>query len=109
MRRTLTAGSLALLTLLAAACGTSSKSSSASSSGGASKSYAACTHWNNIRGDISKGILTDSELRSKVSEVRSSASDSTVEAAATELLSGITSGSKTKIATGAQRLNSACS
>lgn len=102
MRRTLTTGVLALLALTAAACGTSSSSSSAN------KSVMACGHWNNIKGDVSAGILTDSELRSKISEVRSAATTPAVESAATELLSGITAHSTSRITSGAKALNTAC-
>jgi hypothetical protein len=107
MRRTLTITALSLIALTAGACGTSS----ASSSSGASKngSTLACGHWANIRGDVSAGILTISELRSKVSEVRDSATSPAVESAATKLLSGITSSDKSDIAAGAKALNSACS
>jgi hypothetical protein len=105
MRRTLTITALSLIALTAAACGTSSSSSSSS----AGKSTLACGHWMNIRGDVSAGVLTVSELRSKVSEVRDSATSSAVESAATTLLSGITSSDKSDIAAGAKALNSACS
>jgi hypothetical protein len=104
MRRTLIIGTLVLTTLTVGACGTSSSSSSSSG-----KSLAACGHWANIRGDISAGILTDSEIRAKVSEVRSSATSPAVESAATTLLAGITARDKSDIASGAVALNSACS
>lgn len=102
MRRTLIVSALALLATTTAACGTSSSSSSAG------KSVMACQHWNNIKGDVSAGILTDSELRTKISEVRDAATSSAVESAATELLAGITANSDSKITSGAHRLNAAC-
>lgn len=107
MRRVLTITGLTLATLAIGACGTSSSSSSSASSGGKA-SVMACGHWDNIKGDISDGILTDSEIRSKVSEVRDSATSSSVKSAATSLLAGITSRSKSDIAAGAVALNSAC-
>lgn len=107
MRRFLTVTGLALFTLAAsAACGPTSSSSSTS---GDSKSPAACTHWSNIRGDVRAGILTDSELRSKVAEVRTSASDPSVRSAATDLLAAITSGNKTTLTSAYLALNKACS
>lgn len=106
MRRVLIITSLTLVTLTIGACGTSSSSSSASSGG--KGSVMACGHWNNIKGDISDGILTDSEIRSKVSEVRDSATSSSVKSAATSLLAGITSRSKSEITAGATALNAAC-
>jgi Spy/CpxP family protein refolding chaperone len=110
MRSTLTTTVLALLALSAAACG--GTSSSSSSGGGGyreAKSPMACGHWNNIKGDVSAGILTDSELRTKISEVRDAATDSTVKSAATTLLAGITANSSTQITAGAKALNAACS
>jgi hypothetical protein len=107
MRRNLTIAGLVLAALYTAACGTT-KSSSSSASSGASPSPAACGHWANIRGDIRDGILSDSELRAKVGEVRSSASDPAVKAAATKLLGGITSNSKSSITEGYLALNKAC-
>lgn len=105
MRRSLTIAGIALATAsLAAGCGSSSSSSSSSN-----RSVMACDHWNNIRGDVSAGILTDAELRSKISEVRSSATNQAVESAATTLLAGITSRDNSDIAAGARALNSACS
>lgn len=101
MRRTFITATVALLVLSAAACGTASNSSSG-------KSLMACGHWNNIKGDVTAGILTDAELRAKVNEVRSSASSKDVESAATELLAGITANSTSKIESGASRLNAAC-
>jgi hypothetical protein len=105
MRRTLTITGLILaVTFTIVACGPTSSSSSSSG-----KSVAACGHWANIRGDVSAGILTTSELRTKIAEVRSSASTPAVESAATQLLAGITSGSKSEITNGVKVLNSACS
>lgn len=110
MRRYLTIASLVLATVSVAACDTktSSSSSSSASASGSNSSVGACKHWNNIRGDISAGILTDAELRSKVGEVRSSATSPAVEKAATILLAGITSRDKTDITAGLVALNAAC-
>jgi hypothetical protein len=102
MRRTFTAAGLLLAAFSVTACQGSSSSSSSS------KSAMACGHWGNIRGDIRSGILSDSEIRSKVSEVRDSATTPAVESAATTLLAGITSGSKTGITSGYTALNAAC-
>jgi predicted small secreted protein len=101
VRRIVTIASLVLASSLAAACGTASGAKSG-------KSMLACGHWNNIKGDIRSGILTDAEIRSKVSEVRESATSPAVESAATTLLAGITSNSKSKITAGAEALDSAC-
>lgn len=111
MRRNFIIGSLALLALLTAGCGSSTNSaSSASASASASgTSTLACGHWENIRGDIYAEILTDSELRTKVSEVRDSATSSDVESAATELLAGITGRNNAKVVSGFSSLNRACS
>ena len=103
MRRSLTIADLVLTSLIAAACGTSSSSSSSSGS------TMACAHWINIREDVREGILSDSELRTKVGEVRSSATTPAVKEAATDLLAGITSHSKSGITAGYLALTSACS
>lgn len=105
MRRIILSGSLVLLALTAAGCG--GKSTTSESYSG-SASPMACTHWNNIVGDVHSGILTDAELRSKVSEVRDAATDPTVEAAATKLLSGITHNNEATITAGANALQAAC-
>jgi hypothetical protein len=105
MRRLLIITSLVLIPFAVTACGPSSSSASSSTSGG---STLACGHWANIRSDVRAEILTDSELRAKVAEVRSSATSDAVESAATELLAGITSGDKNDMASGYLALNAAC-
>jgi hypothetical protein len=69
----------------------------------------ACRHWRNIMGDVKAGILTDSELRAKVSEVRESATSAPVRSAATQLLAGVTSKKKDQILSGYAALEAACS
>jgi hypothetical protein len=106
MRRSLTIASLMLATLTAAGCGGTKSSSSRSPEG---ESTLACGHWANIRSDVRAGILTDSELRAKIGEVRSSATSSPVRSAATTLLAGVTANSKTTMTAGYTALNEACS
>lgn len=96
---------------VAAGCGTTTTSGSAPAPAvdpNASTSNA-CRHWHNIMGDVNAGILTDGELRTKVSEVRDSASSTPVRAAATKLLAGVTSKSKDQIVAGYAALQGACS
>lgn len=54
----------------------------------------ACNHFRNIAGDVTKGVLTPTELRSKLKEVESNASIGTpeVQHAATRMLSSSTAG-----------------
>lgn len=107
MRRSLTIAGLMLAALSVAGCDTSSTSTSSAS---ASKTGSmACTHWANVQGDIKAGILSYAEMRTKVNEVRSSATSPKVEKAATLLLSGITSKDKSEVAVGLVALNAACS
>jgi hypothetical protein len=105
MRRSLITAGLVLASLTAMACGPTSSSSKSS---GGSDSTLACGHWDNIRGDVRAGILTDSEIRTKVSEVRSSATSPAVKSAATDLLAAVTSRSKSGITTSYAALTIAC-
>lgn len=85
---------------------TSSSSSSYSSTAGSSSM--ACTHWSNIMGDVRAGILTDAELRTKISEVRNSATTPAVSTAATHMLSAVTSRDKSAILVSFAELETAC-
>jgi hypothetical protein len=79
--------------------------------GGGTASYnaddkMACQHAHNILVDVNEGILTVSELRGKISEVRDDAETPAVKKAATEMLAAITSGSG--VASATTGLISAC-
>jgi hypothetical protein len=67
-----------------------------------------CNHWGNIRKDIEAGTLTDSEIRTKITEVRNGTSDLAVKRAATRLLDGISSDSSYEMSEGAKALTTAC-
>lgn len=85
-----------------------SAQTSAGSSPGIGASPMACAHWHNIMSDVRAGILTDPELRTKLGEVRNSASDYSVKSAATELLSAVTRRDKSAILDAADDLEAAC-
>ena len=68
----------------------------------------ACAHWHNIMSDVRAGVLTDPELRTKISEVRNSATDYSVKSAATDLLSAVTRRDRDAILDAADDLESAC-
>lgn len=93
MRRALIIASLLLVPLTACNGGTISL---------------ACNHWGNIRNDMSDGVLSTSELRTKVTEVRDAASDAAVKRAAIKLLGGISSDSDYEMSEGAKALTTAC-
>jgi len=100
---------LGVVILIVIGAFSNSSSSSKSSSSGSNKSSMACTHFHNIVGDIKSGILTDSEIRTKISEVRDSAVDPAVEKAATHLLAGVTQNSEAVTELGFAELVKACS
>lgn len=109
MRKIIFASAFALVALTA--CGTTSSKSSSSSGGGSSSeghSSLACEHFSNIMGDVKSGILTDAELRTKISEVRDSATSSSVRSAATTMLAAITRHDKSGVVTAASDLIDAC-
>jgi hypothetical protein len=70
---------------------------------------AACGHWRNIRADLAAEVLTMSEAREKLSEVRDGAVTSEVRSAATRMLAGLTINSGKVAVTGMGELDSACS
>lgn len=100
---------LALTLTALTACGGTSKSTS-TGGGGSPEGHSslACEHFTNIMGDVTSGILTDAELRSKISEVRDSATSSAVRSAATDLLAAITRRNNTAVVTAASDLADAC-
>ncbi len=90
--------------------GSPSASSSSGRDGDAS-SRLACSHFRNVAGDASAGILTDSELRQKLKEVNDTAkvSDvSSVRRAAQSMLSASTSGSLDSLSSAVSSMDSAC-
>lgn len=70
----------------------------------------ACDHFRNVAGDVSAGILTDAELRSKLQEVNSNAAIATpaVQAAATKMLRAATTGTIGELADAVEQMGSAC-
>jgi hypothetical protein len=108
MRKIIFASAFALVALTA--CGPSSKSTSSGGGGSSSEGHStlACEHFSNIMGDVSAGILTDAELRSKISEVRDSATSSAVRSAATTMLAALTRKDKSGLILAAGNLADAC-
>lgn len=109
MRKIIFASTFALVALTA--CGPSTSKSTSSGGGGSSSeghSSLACEHFSNIMGDVTAGILTDAELRTKISEVRDSATSSGVRSAATTMLAAITRRDKVAVVSAASDLADAC-
>jgi len=77
---------------------------------GRSDSSLACDHFRNIAGDIADGVLTDSEIRSKLREVESNASIATpaIQSAARRMLAAATQGDTPGLTSAAQDMGAAC-
>jgi hypothetical protein len=91
---------------------TPSSSSSTSGSGGDNSTRASCSHFRDIASDISKGILSDTEIRSKMQEVYDSASvslDPGIPDGAQALLAAATAGDPTALATAISAFSTSCS
>ncbi len=75
-----------------------------------SQSKLACTHFRNVAGDVSKGVLTDAELRKKLKEIDDNAIIATLEVqrAATAMLAGITTGTTEQLLQAFRDMDSAC-
>lgn len=106
----------AILLVIGALSNNGSGSKSSSSSGNSSSATvanvsatAACVHWHNIMGDVQAGILSDSEIREKVKEVRDDAITVGVKNAATDLLAAVTSGNRSQVKTATVGMMLACS
>lgn len=111
-------GVLVAISLFFAACtaifgdDNGSTSSSGGTRSGDASARAACRHFANIVGDVRAGILTDAELRDKLSEVHSSArasSNSRLASSAQAMLSAVTTGTPTDLAAAIASFDSACS
>lgn len=74
------------------------------------KSSHACLHFRNIAGDISKGLLTDAEMRSKFKEVNDNAIIGTkaVQKAAQSMLSAATIGDASDVLSAMGDMDKAC-
>jgi len=70
----------------------------------------ACSHFRNIASDYSAGLLTESELRTKLQEVyeNSVIAGSAVRSAAKDMLAGSTAGDDTALADAVDRMGEAC-
>lgn len=71
----------------------------------------ACEHFRNVARDVSRGVLTDAELRRKLKEVDDDAVIGTpeVRAAATAMLAGITTGTTESFLQAIKEMDAACS
>jgi hypothetical protein len=96
----------AFLTALAlmSACSTSGPSPAEGSS-------LACDHFRNVMGDVSKGVLSDTELRTKLKQVYDDSDIATpaVQSAAQAMLSADTSGDQQGLLSAAGEMDKACS
>lgn len=98
---------LVLIVVLAAACG-----SNGSGSEGDASAELACTHFRNVAADAGAGILTGSELRTKLQEVYNDAQVSLepgVADGAREMLAAVTEGDTQRFETAATDFSSSCS
>lgn len=97
-------GVVVALVVTVASC---SPSQSASDSAG---SRQACSHFRNVAGDYTAGVLTLTELRDKLIEVRQRADIATprVQAAATAVLAAITSGDLDALRSAVIEMTAAC-
>jgi hypothetical protein len=96
----------------AMAVNTDTSSSSSSSAGGDTSTQASCSHFRDIASDMSKGILTDTEIRSKMQEVYDTASislDPGIPDGAQALLAAATAGDPTALATAISAFSTSCS
>jgi hypothetical protein len=112
----------AILTLVAfvaliGGCGALTSNSNSSSdttsslSSGDSSTRVSCSHFRDITSDISKGILSDTEIRSKMQEVYDSASissDPGIPGGGQALLSAATAGDSTALALAISAFSTAC-
>jgi hypothetical protein len=97
------------LTATLTACDTTSDGGGG---GGSAAAELACTHFRNIVGDISKGILTDAEARSKFQEVNDNASiadEPDIVAGGDELVASMTTGTSDDVLAAIGDMDSACS
>lgn len=71
----------------------------------------ACDHFRNIAGDVSKGLLNDTELRGKLKQVNDDAAIATpaVQAAAEHMLRAITAKDNADLTTAIGEMGDACS
>lgn len=104
-----------MLVAIIGGCGamTSSSNTNTSSSGGSDNATgASCEHFRNIVGDISKGILSDTEIRGKMQEVYDTASislDPGIPDGAQALLAAATAGDPAAMATAISAFSTSCS
>jgi hypothetical protein len=99
---------IAVLVLIAL-CGVCGLWGQCSGSGsGPAKDTAACGHWRNVRSDLAANVLTMSEAREKLGQVRDGAVTPTVRGAATRMLAGLTMNSGKVAVTGMGELDAAC-
>lgn len=99
---------IVVLAAAAAGCATGAKPATSAAVDSNVSTSNACRHWSNIKNDIRDGILDTAELRTKISEVRESASSSPVRSAATKLLAGVTVNDREQILSGFGDLEAAC-
>jgi hypothetical protein len=95
-----------------ASASNSTTSSSSTPSSGNSSTDASCSHFRDIASDISKGILSDTEIRSKMQEVYDSASislDPGIPDGAQALLAAATAGDPTALTTAISAFSTSCS
>lgn len=94
---------------VAAAIGGAS-SSSTGSSGSSDKSSLACDHFRNVASDAAGGLLTPSELRSKLKQVYDNSAIATpaVEGAARQMLAAATAADYDTLSTAVTAMGSAC-
>lgn len=70
----------------------------------------ACDHFHNVAADYADGILTPTELRTKLREINDNASIATprIQAAATAMLREVTSGTDDSLADAVREMGAAC-
>lgn len=97
---------LAVLTIVVAVTACSPSKTELDTAG----SQQACSHFRNVAGDYTAGVLTLVELRDKLVEVRSRADSATprVQAAATAMVAAITSGSVDTLGSAVTEMGNAC-
>lgn len=89
----------------------SDSTDSDSSSGASASAELACEHFRNIMGDVSDGVLTDSELREKLKEVDSDAyvaDEADIVAASRDMLAAATTGGVSDLTVAVTDMDSAC-
>lgn len=104
-------GVFVLALLMVGSCGAMTGwnlDSNAPASSSAKTYTPACEHFMNVIHDLKAGILTRTELRTKIAEVRDSATNAEVKGAATTMLAAITRGDDAGTRTAADQVKAAC-